>query len=140
MPYFCKVIKCRILSRQELKKAYLLNKIIVIKENIILHVLHMCMILVFVVVCCAIHKHVLILPCDLKKNIPTYMLFHCSFLSHLSHSAVLLLWVGARRRLLCFNVLSRTTGSILTKVMQHLCGKETRNCKFHDPLPSPQGR
>ena len=124
MPYFCQLIKCRILSRQELKKAYLLNKIIVSKENIILHVLHhiavpalilLWMILVFVVVCCAIHKHVLILPCDLKKNIPTYMLFHCSFLSHLSHSAVLLLWVGARRRLLCFNILSRTTGSSLNQ-------------------------
>ena len=31
---------------------------------------------------------------------------------------------------------SRTTEPILTKFgMQHLLGKETRNCKFHDPPP-----
>ena len=33
---------------------------------------------------------------------------------------------------------SRTTGLICTKCgMQHLQGTETRNCKFHDPTPTP---
>ena len=61
------------------------------------------------------------------------------FLGHLSNSGDHLIWVGVRRASCVYIFFSRTTEPILTKSgMQHLYGKETENCKFHDP-PPPQG-
>ena len=61
------------------------------------------------------------------------------FLGHLSNSGDHLIWVGVRRASCVYIFFSRTTEPILTKSgMQHLYGKETKNCKFHDP-PNPSG-
>ena len=64
----------------------------------------------------------------------------CGFLGHLSNSRDLLLWVSVGCSASFINIFfSRTTGPILTKFgMQHLQGKKTRNCKFHEP-PPPRG-
>ena len=65
------------------------------------------------------------------------------FLGHLNHSGELFLWMSVIRsassvvhRATCVNIFSsRSTGPILTKIgMLHLWGKETRNCKFQDPV------
>ena len=53
----------------------------------------------------------------------------------------LLLSFGIRRCWSCVNIFfSRTARPILTKFgMQHLQGKDTRNCKFHYPPPNGGG-
>ena len=60
-------------------------------------------------------KNISMTPTKTSAEISSSMSF-ITFLSHLSHSGDLLLWVGVRRRASCVNIfLSRTTRPILTK-------------------------